>query len=98
MTGTILEALRWFVTALLMWTMALIVPVAPFLIFTTCLVLCDLYTGTRAAIHRKEVLHSKGFRRSIEKIVLYFLAILLSAGMEYSLCRCGFNRSNGIQV
>jgi hypothetical protein len=39
-------------------------------------------TGTVAAKHRGEVIHSRGLRRSIVKITLYFTAILLSEGFE----------------
>jgi hypothetical protein len=78
----IIEALRWGVAAFSAWLLAFIIPITPFLIFTIVLVLSDLYTGTKAALHRKETLHSRGFRRSIEKIVLYFLGILLSKGLE----------------
>lgn len=59
-----------------------VVPTSPFLIFTIVLVFCDLYTGTRAARKRNEVIHSRGLRRTIDKIVLYFIAILLTEGMK----------------
>jgi phage-related holin len=64
------------------WLIQFITPLASFLIFTTCLVLVDLYTGVQAAKKRGEVIHSKGFRRSITKISLYFAAVLLARGME----------------
>jgi phage-related holin len=57
-------------------------PIWPFLLFTVALCLADLYTGTQAAKHRGEVIHSKGFRRSIKKISLYFTALLLTEGFN----------------
>ena len=55
-----------------------IAPVQPFLIMAFALIVCDLYTGIRAAKYRKEVISSAGIGRSIEKMTLYIIAILLS--------------------
>ena len=55
-----------------------IAPVQPFLIMAFALIVCDLITGVRAARYRKEVIHSKGLGRSIEKMTLYIIAIILS--------------------
>lgn len=74
--------LKLVATAFGSWLLAFVLPSASFLIFTTVLVFADLLTGTMAAKHRGEVIHSRGLRRSIVKIVLYFLAILLSEGFE----------------
>jgi phage-related holin len=57
-------------------------PVAPMLILTGILVCTDLFTGIRAAKQRGEAITSKGFQRTVAKISLYFIAILLSRGME----------------
>tara|TARA_R100001377_G_scaffold85295_1_gene71354 strand:- start:31149 stop:31481 length:333 start_codon:yes stop_codon:yes gene_type:complete len=56
-------------------------PVASFLFFTVVLVVCDLGTGVMAAKKRKEVVHSKGIRRTVDKMIVYFIAILLSQGL-----------------
>lgn len=64
------------------WLLAFVLPSASFLIFTTVLVFADLLSGTIAAKHRGEAIHSRGLRRSVVKISLYFLAILLSEGFE----------------
>lgn len=64
------------------WLCAQIMPVSHFLMFTILLVLADLITGTRAARHRGEALHSKGFGRSVTKITMYCIAILLAHGMD----------------
>lgn len=58
--------------------LSFIMPVYPFVLFAFVLIVCDLYTGTRAAKHRKEQIHSKGIGRSIEKMTLYFIAIILA--------------------
>lgn len=77
--GSIIKVALWSGAS---WIMSFIVPLTPFLAFTVVLVLCDLYTGTRAARHRGEQINSRGLKRTIEKISLYFIAILLSNGME----------------
>lgn len=58
--------------------MSFIAPVQPFILMAFVLIVCDLYTGTRAASYRKEVITSKGIGRSIEKMTLYLIAIVLS--------------------
>lgn len=65
-----------------LWLWALIAPVGHFLLFTVALVGCDLFTGVWAAKTRKEELRSRGFMRSVLKITLYCIAILLSHGMN----------------
>lgn len=69
-----------FATWVGLW--AFLVPVGHFLLFTIALVVCDLFTGVWAAKTRKEEIHSRGFKRSVLKISLYFVAILLSRGMK----------------
>lgn len=41
----------------------------------------DFVTGILAAIKRKERVSSRGMRNTVVKIILYFIAILLSEGM-----------------
>lgn len=79
MTTVTIKAL---VFALWVYIGAFLAPISHFLFFTVALVLCDLFTGVWAARTRKEVIHSKGFKRSVLKISLYFVAILLSEGMK----------------
>lgn len=55
-----------------------ITPVAPFLIITFSLILCDMITGIRAARHRNEPIRSRSMGKTIDKIILYFMAILLA--------------------
>jgi hypothetical protein len=79
---TTLSFLKGVVYAIWVWAWAHILPVAHFLGLTVALVVLDLYTGVRAAQHRKEPIRSRGFGRTTEKITLYFVAILLSRGMH----------------
>lgn len=64
------------------WSMSFVLPIGHFLVLTLVLVVCDFVTGVRAARHRGEVIQSRGFRRTTWKSVMYFIAILLSKGME----------------
>ncbi|MEO0776970.1 MAG: phage holin family protein [Bacteroidota bacterium] len=64
------------------WMISFAMPVSQFLTATIALVFCDLLTGTMAAKKRKERIHSRGLRRTVEKIVVYFIAILLAKGMK----------------
>jgi uncharacterized membrane protein len=73
--------------------LSFIAPVQPFLIMAFALIICDLYTGTRAARKRNEVIHSKGIGRSIEKLTLYIIAILLA-----ELFRKTFLESTGLSL
>lgn len=57
-------------------------PIKSFLILTLALVACDTITGIMAAERRGEKVSSKGIRRTLEKIIAYFIAILLSEGMR----------------
>lgn len=57
-------------------------PITSFLGITLFLVFADLITGVWAAQKRSEKIHSKGLRKSIGKIIAYFLAIILSRSME----------------
>lgn len=64
------------------WLCNLLLPIGTFMAFTMCLVIADFATGIAAARHRGEALRSRGFARSVLKIGLYCLAILLSHGMD----------------
>jgi phage-related holin len=75
------ELLKGLVVTAWLWLWSMILPVGQFMAFTMLLVLCDFITGVAAARHRKEELRSRGFMRSVYKIALYCIAILLSHGM-----------------
>lgn len=74
--------LKYLAVSFWAWLMSFIMPVAHFLVFTIVLVVTDFITGVQAARARKEKLRSRGFARSIQKITLYFIAILLARGMD----------------
>lgn len=67
--------------ALLAWLATFLAPILPFLIFTGALIIADSFTGTIAARKRKEQIHPRGLRRTVEKFALYAIAILLSHGL-----------------
>jgi len=59
-----------------------LLPIAHFLAIGVLLVLCDWVTGVWAAINRKEKITSKGLRRTVGKVLLYSLAIVLVMVVE----------------
>jgi hypothetical protein len=62
-------------------------PIAPFLAIAATLVLFDLYTGVKAAKARGEEIHSRGLRRSFEKVCIYFFGILVLEGVKITFFR-----------
>lgn len=58
-----------------------LLPLLPFLGMVCALVATDFFTGVRAAKKRGEKITSGGMKRTVEKTVLYFAAIILSEGM-----------------
>lgn len=83
--------LKPFLIGLCTSALGFLMPIAKFLLLVSSMVVADYFTGTRAARHRGEVINSKGMRRTIEKIVMYFVGILLSEGLTwtFSLPRFG---------
>lgn len=53
------------------------IPIKGFLLFTVAVVFADTITGVKAAKKKQEIISSKGLYRTIEKIVVYFVAILI---------------------
>ena len=51
-------------------------PIAPFIVVAITLVFVDAVTGVRAAMKRKDKITSRGFFRTVEKILVYVCAIL----------------------
>lgn len=78
-----LEFWQGYVTAAAAWLVSFMSPLWPFLIFTVCLVVADFYTGVRAAMKRGDKITSRGFFRLVEKILMYYIAILASEGMHH---------------
>jgi phage-related holin len=77
-----MEFLKYLGVGLSAWAMGFIMPISSFLVFTVALVVMDFMTGVQAARHRGEKLRSRGFMRSVQKITLYFAAIMLARGMD----------------
>lgn len=77
-----MEYIKYIIATIWGVTLGFIIPVADFMILCSALVVVDFITGVLAAKKRKEQLSSKGFQRTITKITLYFVAILLSRGMD----------------
>lgn len=71
-----------FVSATFGALMSFVTPVWPFIFLVIVLTSIDLYSGVKAARKRGEKIHSKGLRRSIEKITLYVLSILAAEQMR----------------
>jgi len=61
---------------------AFLTPITSYLIAVFVLVCCDQLSGTWAAIKRGETLSSSAMWRTVEKIVFYLMAILLSEMMR----------------
>lgn len=54
-----------------------VLPIAHFLVIGVVLVVSDWFTGVWAAVKREEKITSGGLRRTVEKAVMYMLAIVL---------------------
>jgi len=59
-----------------------LMPLKDFIGITFFMVAADLITGVQAAKTRGEAVHSKGFRRSVTKFVMYVCAILGAHAMQ----------------
>jgi len=55
-------------------------PIKHFLIFTIFVVFADTVTGIMAAKKRKEAITSKGLYRTSQKVVVYFVGIMIFHG------------------
>jgi hypothetical protein len=58
------------------------VPIKGFLLFTVAVVFADTITGIKAARKEGQKINSKGLYRTTEKIVVYFVAILIFEGAK----------------
>lgn len=59
-----------------------ITPISGYIIFMIAAILADTITGIIAATKQKQTITSKGIWRTIEKITIAFIAIMLSHGFE----------------
>ena len=62
------------------WVASFFIPIKGFLIFTIFVVFADMGTGILAAKKEGQKINSKGLYRTMEKIVVYFCAILIFEG------------------
>lgn len=74
--------LKVFFTVSLAATIQWVLPLRAFIGVTLLLVCADLVTGVQAAYKRGEIIHSKGFRRTILKFTMYCTAIISAHAME----------------
>lgn len=81
MKETTLTFWEGYIYAFLSWLSSFIAPLYPFVILIIFLLFADFISGTRAAKKRGEKITSGGFRRTVEKFILYFFAILAAEGM-----------------
>jgi phage-related holin len=58
------------------------IPIKGFLLFTVAVVFADTITGIKAAKKEGQKINSKGLYRTTEKIVVYFVAILIFEGAK----------------
>jgi len=62
------------------WIASFFIPIKGFLIFTVFVVFADMATGIIAAKKEGQKINSRGLYRTIEKIIVYFCAILIFEG------------------
>jgi uncharacterized membrane protein len=62
------------------WVASFFIPIKGFLIFTVFVVFVDMATGIIAAKKEGQKINSRGLYRTIEKIIVYFCAILIFEG------------------
>ena len=62
------------------WIASFFIPIKGFLIFTIFVVFADMGTGILAAKKEGQKINSRGLYRTIEKIIVYFCAILIFEG------------------
>ncbi len=69
-------------TILLSWLASTMLPTVPFILLMVCLVFADLFTGLKKAEFLNIPRTPGGLRRTVTKISLYFIAILLARLIE----------------
>lgn len=62
------------------WVASFFIPIKGFLLFTVAVVFADMITGIIAARKEGQKINSRGLYRTIEKIIVYFCAILIFEG------------------
>jgi uncharacterized membrane protein len=64
------------------WLASFFIPIKGFLLFTIGVTFADMITGIMAAKKEEKIINSKGLYRTTEKIVVYFVAILIFEGAK----------------
>lgn len=77
-----LTFLKLFATVTLAAAVNWVLPLRSFIGVTLLLVCADLVTGVQAAYKRGEIIHSRGFRRTVLKFAMYSVAILAAHALE----------------
>lgn len=78
----IISFLKMFGAVMMAAALNWLMPIRSFVAITLFLVVADLVTGIQAARKRQEVIHSRGFRRTILKFTMYCTAIISAHGIE----------------
>lgn len=73
------------------WLLSFLLPIQNFLIFTVAVVFADMITGIKAARKEGQKISSKGLYRTTEKIVVYFVSIMI-----FELARKTFSLPFGV--
>ncbi len=74
--------LKLFFTVTVAAAVQFVLPLKSFIGVTLLLVVADLITGVQAAAKRGEMIHSRGFRRTVLKFSMYCVAIIGAHAME----------------
>lgn len=64
------------------WIASFFIPIKGFLLFSIAVVIADTITGIKAARKEGQRITSKGLYRTTEKIVVYFVSILIFEGAK----------------
>lgn len=78
----VLTTLKVFFAVSIAAAVQWVLPLKSFIGVTLMLVLADLITGVQAAYKRGEIIHSRGFRRTVLKFTMYCVAIITAHSME----------------
>lgn len=74
--------LKFFATTAAGWAFSFLLPISNFIVLAIALTIADFFTGVWAAKKRGDKITSTGYRRSINKITLYCLSVMLAHAVE----------------
>lgn len=78
--------LKLFATKMFIASLAVFAPIRGMIIAVLVLILVDLITGVWAAYKRKEAIKSAWMRRTVSKLLVYEIAIMMSFITQTYLC------------